>query len=190
MHRAAREVLAGFEDAEGGLSYERLNAILALTAKPVSWAYDVWDVLVEGLTDPGNHRRTIAAQLLSNLASSDPKKRILKDLDRIMAVTHDERFVTARHTLQAVWRIGLAGKKQREAIIARLAKRFEEAADEKPGRLIRYDIAVSLRQLYDATADRVAMETALRLIDTETDARHRKKYLTAWRGIDSSALKG
>lgn len=184
MHRSARALLASFDDAEGGLTVERLNTMLAQAAKPVSWAYDVWDALVEGLTDPGNHRRTIAAQLLSNLASSDPKKRILKDIDRIMAVTHDKRFVTARHTLQAVWRIGLAGKKQRDVVIARLTKRFEEAVDEKPGRLIRHDIAVSLRQLYDATNDRAVLERARRLIDSETDAKYRKKYLTAWRGAE------
>ena len=63
------------------------------------WAYDVWDVLRQGLTDPENHKRAIASRLLCHLALSDPKKRILKDLDALMAVTHDPRFVTARHTV-------------------------------------------------------------------------------------------
>ncbi len=182
MHRTARALLASFENAAGGLSNEEWSKLVGLSAKPVTWAYDVWDTLVEGLTDSDNHRRTIAAQILSNLAASDPKKRILKDLDRIMVVTHDERFVTARHTLQAVWKIGLAGKKQREAIVERLAKRFDEAAKEKNGKLVRYDIAVALRQLYDGSEDPRVKETATRLIDTETDAKYRKKYLTAWRG--------
>lgn len=182
MHRTARSLLSGYELAAGGLGYDEWSRLIAMSAKPVTWAYEVWDVLVEGLTDSDNHRRTLAAQILSNLAASDPKKRILKDLDRIMAVTHDERFVTARHTLQAVWRIGLAGRKQREAIVERLVKRFAEAEVEKNGKLVRYDIAVALRQLFDGSEDPRVKATAIRLIDTETDAKYRKKYLTAWRG--------
>lgn len=182
MHRTAKMLLTQFESAGGGLEQGQWSALLALAAKPVPWAYDVWDTLVAGLSDKDNHRRTIAAQLLCQLARSDPKRRILENLDAIMAVTHDPRFVTARHTLQALWQIGLAGKKQRDVIVARLGDRFAEAADEKNGTLIRYDIAVSLRSLFDATHDAGVKTAALALIETETDVKYRKKYAAAWRG--------
>lgn len=182
MHRRAKQILDQFADAEGGLTSDEFDALLKQTGKPVPWAYDVWDVMVAGLTDQDNHRRSIAAQVLCNLALSDPKKRILKDLDALMVVTHDARFVTARHSLSALWRIGLAGKKQRAVVVDRLAKRFAEAADEKNGTLIRYDIAVSLRNLFDAVQDESIKTTALALIATETDEKYRKKYATAWRG--------
>ena len=81
------------------MAYDALGAILDQATKPVPWAYEVWDVLRQGLTDPDNHKRAIASRLLCYLALSDPKKRILKDLDALMAVTHDPRFVTARHTV-------------------------------------------------------------------------------------------
>ena len=66
-----------------------------VTEKPVDWAYEVWDEMVEGLTHKDNHVRAISAQVLSNLAKSDPRNRMLKDFDKLLTVTKDERFVTA-----------------------------------------------------------------------------------------------
>ena len=91
--------------------------ILEATDKPVDWAYDVWDEMVENLSHKDNHNRAIAAQVLCNLAKSDPKNRMLKDFDALLAVTRDERFVTARHCLQALWKVGAAGKKQQKILI-------------------------------------------------------------------------
>ncbi|GIQ63917.1 hypothetical protein PACILC2_24850 [Paenibacillus cisolokensis] len=34
-----------------------------------------------------------------------------------MAVTKDKQFVTARHTLQSIWKIGLTGTKQKEMVV-------------------------------------------------------------------------
>ena len=84
--------------------------ILNVTEKPVDWAYDVWDEMLVGLTNSDNHIRAIAAQVLCNLAKSDPKERILRDFDKLLTVTKDERFVTARHCMQALWKIGVVGK--------------------------------------------------------------------------------
>ena len=54
--------------------------IIEVTDKPVDWAYEVWDDVVKNLKHQDNHNRAIAAQVLCNLAKSDPKERILKDL--------------------------------------------------------------------------------------------------------------
>lgn len=71
--------------------------ILKATDRPVDWAYEIWDDLLANLTHKDNHNRAIAAQILCSLAESDPKNRMLRDFDRLLAVTKDERFVTARH---------------------------------------------------------------------------------------------
>jgi len=71
----------------------------------VDWAYEVWDDLIEMLSDKDNHVRAIGAQVLCNLARSDPKGRMLKDFEKLLVVTRDERFVTARHTFQAIWKV-------------------------------------------------------------------------------------
>lgn len=78
------------------------RSLLETTGTPVDWAYEVWDDLLRILMDGDNRQRSIAAQVLSNLAKSDPKERMLKDLAALLKVTRDERFVTARHCLQGL----------------------------------------------------------------------------------------
>lgn len=154
--------------------------IMAATDEPVEWAYEVWDELVAGLADKDNHVRAIAAQVLCNLAKSDPEQRILHDFAMLLAVTKDERFVTARHCLQSLWKIGVVGAAQRSLLLAGLAFRFQECIVEKNCTLIRFDIAQGLRHLYDATGDAAVREQALALIATEEDTKYRKKYTAVW----------
>jgi len=155
--------------------------LLKATESPVTWAYEVWDCLLLTLRDGDNRQRSIASQVLSNLAKSDPKKRMLKDLAALLKVTKDERFVTARHCLQSLWKVGVAGEPQRTALLKGLAVRFEECASEKNCTLIRYDILVVLRRVYDITCDEKIRAMADRLMVTEPDPKYRKKYATVWR---------
>jgi hypothetical protein len=175
---------AGFEDLwskDRGLQNEAFNHVLALTAQPVDWAYDVWDELLAGLKHTDNHDRAIAAQVLCNLAKSDPQSRMLRDFDALFAVTRDERFVTARHCMQALWKVGAAGKEQRAVLVRALETRFAECAAERNCTLIRYDIVQSLRRLYDAVGDEDLRDVAVRLIESEDDLKYRKKYAGLWR---------
>jgi len=96
-------------------------------------------------------------------------------------VTKDERFVTARHCMQALWKVGAVGKKQQKKLIAGLTGRFAECATEKNCTLIRYDISQSLRNLYDAVKDEAVRKKALDLIETEPDLKYRKKYASLWK---------
>ena len=106
--------------------------ILEVTDKPVDWAYDAWDEVVENLSHKDNHNRAIAAQVLCNLAKSDPENRMLEDFSALLVVTKDERFVTARHCLQALWKVGAAGEKQQELLVDGLEGRFRECIGESP----------------------------------------------------------
>jgi hypothetical protein len=89
-----------------GADRQRQNAayasLMEATDVPVDWAHDTWDEVVANLTHADNHNRAIAGQLLCNLAAHDPTDRILGDLDALMKVTKDERFVTAVHPPAAV----------------------------------------------------------------------------------------
>lgn len=169
----------GAED--GAVRLEALNEMLAATERPVDWAYEVWDGLVARLGHKDNHQRAIAAQLLCNLAKSDPERRIVRDFDALLAATRDPRFVTARHSLQALWKIGAVSPEHRRLLVQGLAERFREAAAEKNGTLVRYDIVEGLRKLYDQAPDEQLRETALALIATETDSKYQKKYASLWR---------
>jgi hypothetical protein len=166
---------------DGQTRYDALEALMAATNAPVDWAYEVWDDLVQRTRHPDNHQRAIATTLLCNLAKSDADGRILKALPAIMAVTRDDKFVTARHTIQALWKIGAAGEAQRQAVLARTMERFVDCAAEKNCTLIRYDLLVGLRELYTAVPDEAIKTQALALIESETDSKYRKKYQTVWK---------
>lgn len=155
--------------------------LLDETDQPVDWSYQIWDEMLAGLTNKDNHVRAISAQLLSNLARSDPKERMLRDFDKLLEVTKDERFVTARHCLQSLWKVGVSGKKQQKIYMDGLERRFKECLNEKNWSLIRYDILQSMRNVYDEVKDETIREKALELIDSEQDPKYRKKYAGLWR---------
>ncbi|MEO6038078.1 MAG: hypothetical protein ABIQ93_06665 [Saprospiraceae bacterium] len=157
------------------------TTLMEATSQPVDWAYDIWDPLVKLLTDKDNRRRAIAAQVLCNLAKSDPKKKMRKTLPALLAVTKDERFVTARHCMQSLWKVGVVSKDLQKQLLAGLGVRFDECATEKNCTLIRYDIIVVLGQLFDQTRDEQIRQTAQAWIATEPDLKYRKKYADVWK---------
>jgi hypothetical protein len=103
-----------------------------------------------------------------------------KDFPLLMTVTRDEKFVTARHSLQSVWKVGLE-KKMQKTVVEALANRFKDCITEKNWTLIRYDIIQDLRNLYDETGDEKIRQQALALIETEEDAKYKKKYASVWK---------
>ena len=176
LEQAVETLKSGDKNGIAG-AYESLQ--VAMLGKPgclindlpnkVDWADSVWNDFVALLTHENNHVRSIAGQMVANLAQSMKPGAVSKDLDKLEAVTHDEKFVTARHVLQSIWKVGLGDSKLRKDLIERLAGRFKNCSDEKNSTLIRYDILVGLRSLFDATSDMAAKETALSLIPLEKD---------------------
>lgn len=181
MDRTTRMHLDNIRSRDGRLQNKAYLVLIDKTEQPVDWAYEAWDELVEGLRHKDNHVRAISAQLLANLAKSDPKGRMFKDFDKLLAVTKDERFVTARHCLQSIWKVGLAGKNARQLAVKGLEKRYRECITEKNCTLIRYDVILDLRKLYDATTSGEIKEKALELMELEQDANYRRKYVSVWK---------
>jgi hypothetical protein len=181
VDKTTRTHLDNIRSEDGQLQNKAYGYLMEKTEKPVSWAYEAWDELVDELTHKDNHVRAIAAQVLANLAKSDPKGRMCKDFDKLLAVTKDERFVTARHCLQAIWKVGLAGKNAQQLVVKGLEQRYRECVAEKNGSLVRYDIIVDLRNLYNATTSSEIKEKALELIELEQDLKYKKKYAGVWR---------
>jgi len=181
MDRIIRTNLDNLRSEDREIQNKAFFYILEATDKPVDWAYEVWDEMLESLSHKDNHVRAIAAQVLANLARSDPENRMLNDFDALLAVTKDERFVTARHCLQAIWKVGTAGKAQQNKLVDGLEGRFNECITEKNCTLIRYDILQGLRNLYDEGKDEKVRQKALELIETEEDIKYRKKYARLWR---------
>ncbi|MCM3491143.1 hypothetical protein M3689_17730 [Alkalihalophilus marmarensis] len=161
--------------------YEAYQKILTITNEKVDWAYGVWNQLVEDLTHKDGHQRSRAAQYLANLAISDPEMRIMDDFPKLWQVTKDEKFVTARHSLQSIWKVGIAGDAQKELVMVAMVDRFENGTDEKNYTLIRNDIIQNMRNLYDHYQDEEIKQTALELIETVEDAKYKKKYLAIFK---------
>lgn len=181
MNKAIQSNIANIRSQDKDLQNQAFTDLLTATDKPVDWAYEAWDELLDGLTHNENHVRAISAQVLCNLAKSDPMNRMLKDFDKLLAVTKDERFVTARHCLQSLWKVGVAGKKQQRVYMQGLERRFQECITEKNCTLIRYDILQSFRNVYDMVKEEEIKEKALALIAIEEDPKYKKKYSGLWR---------
>lgn len=178
------QIKLAFEKSKSGDKDERYEAylnILKATDEQVDWAYEVWDQLIEDLTHKDNHQRSRAAQYLANLAKSDPEKRMMTDFPKLWEVTKDEKFVTARHSLQSIWKVGIAGTAQKEMVMEALVERFKNCIEEKNFTLIRNDIIQNMRNLYDNFNDENIKQTALDLIETVEDKKYKKKYMDIWK---------
>ncbi|MFT0801886.1 hypothetical protein VSK91_09300 [Bacillus swezeyi] len=182
MDHFIQTYFANLESKDKNIQYEAYQNILAVTEKEVDWAYEVWDQLLEDLHHQDHHKRSRAAQFLSYLAISDPDKRILNDFPELWEVTKDEKFVTARHSLQSIWRVGLAGTEQREMVLHHLVERFNNCLPEKNHTLIRFDIIQGLRHLYDAMINAEEIkQIAIDLVSKEENEKYQKKYKTIWK---------
>ena len=107
MDTTIRKSVDNIRSNDKDLQNKAYTFLLDATDQPVDWSYEIWDEMLAGLTHKDNHVRAISAQILSNLAKSDPKNRMLRDFDKLLDVTKDERFVTDRHCLQSLWKVGV-----------------------------------------------------------------------------------
>lgn len=183
MNEKVKTLFTHLQLADREKRYVAFTTLLEEMKQPVDWAYEVWDELIVDTTHKDAHKRSIAAQFLSYLAISDPQNRMLEDFHYVWKVTYDEKFVTARHSLQAIWRIALAGEKQQELVLSHLIDRFENGMNEKNATLIRFDIIQSMRYLFAETGDQNLKDEALRLIALEDDPKYYKKYAKVWKDV-------
>jgi hypothetical protein len=181
MDKIIRTHLDNIRSEDGQVQFKAYDYLMKETEQPVDWAYEAWGEIVEGLTHKDNHVRAITSQILTHLAKSDPKGKIFKDFDKLLNVTKDERFVTARHCMQALWNVGVVSKKHQKMYVEGMSGRFTECIKEKNGYLIRYDILVSMRNVYNEVGDESIREKAQVLIESEKDLNNKKKYATVWK---------
>lgn len=152
---------------------------------PVEWIYTVWDELFLQLKNNNIHRRSIAAQLICNLAKSDTEGRLLKDIDKLLGSTIEEKLLMTRHSFQTIWKIAIINNELKSKIIAHLTLLFTASITEKNYPLIRYDILLILRKIYNLLKDKFVKDLALMLIQKETDFNNQSKYKSLWNDIIS-----
>jgi hypothetical protein len=189
VNKDVEALFAARRSSDRDRAYEALRTLFRMTEQPVDWAYDVWPDLLDDLSAREGSTRAFAAQMLARLAISDPDGRMLNDFPRLASVMNDEKTVTARHTLQSLWRIGRAGAAQRELVVSAMVARFEGCADEKGARLVRRDVVAALGRLWRATAEASVRERADALVDAEPSEEERKKQRAAWQEAVGAAAE-
>lgn len=166
--------------------YESFQHLLKTTNEKVDWAYEVWNDLLEAAASKNNHLRTLAVQLLSNLAKSDNEHRLIKDIDKLIAVTKDEKFVTARHSLLSLWKAGIAYKPLQQIVTDKLEARYNECETEKNYTLLRYDIITVIKKIFDHVQDEGIKKQSFEMINREANEKYKIKYASVWKDV----LKG
>jgi hypothetical protein len=174
-------LFAARESSDRDAAYQAFVDLMALADKPVDWSYEVWDRMVGDLSHRDGHRRAFAAQMLARLAISDPENRMRRDFAALAAVMKDEKTVTARHALQTIWRVGLAGPDRLTSVLDALTKRFRECSSERNASLVRTDVVTALGRLFRATGDAKVEARAASLIASEKDEKASKKQSSSWK---------
>lgn len=181
MEQKISELISNILGTDKDLRTNSYLELMKITEQKVDWAYEVWDLLVENFNHPNNHTRSIVGQLISNLTKSDDEGRIRQDFPKLIELTKDKMFVTARHVLLSIWKIGLTGENNMLLVLDGLSERYRNCTEEKNWTLIRSDIIQSLKKLYVALGDERISKAAVELIDQESDEKYKKKYTSIWR---------
>jgi hypothetical protein len=180
MNAQVRALFAARESSDRDAAYKAFVDLMTLAQEPVTWSYEVWDQLVGDLSHRDGHKRAFAAQLLARLAISDPEHRMRRDFAALAKAMRDEKTVTARHALQSIWRVGLAGPDRLALVLDALGKRFRACSSEKHASLVRTDVITSLGHLFCATGDPSIEACAERLIASDRDEGARRKQRSSW----------
>ena len=182
MEKEILHLLSNLNEHDRDLQYKSYEELMKIIKEPVDWTYSVWEQLIKALTYQNAYVRAQAAQILCALAAtSDPEERVLEDFMKIWAITYDEEAFAAIQSLQSIWQIGLAGQVQRDLVVSHLARRFHSCVDEKQPTVIRYEIIVALKKMFDKTDDSKLLNITKNLIEKEQDLKLQKKYKAALR---------
>jgi hypothetical protein len=176
MNEQLKIIFADLASSDDGTRMSALKTVLALTEQPVEWVYEVWDDLLQRLQHENSYQRTIAVKVLCRLAKSDHENRLAASLDHLLAHTRDEKFITSRQCIQALWEVAVANLSLRERVVAHLEQRFADTAGDAHPNLIRQDVVQSLKRIHDESKDEQILHRARALLDLDKEAKNRKGY--------------
>jgi hypothetical protein len=176
MDKEVKKYIDDLSSTDDQTRLKALQTLLKMTETPVDWVYEVWDSLLEKLKNENSYQRSIGIMLLCNLAKSDREDRLKLSLDRLLAHTKDEKFITSRQCIQNIWKAAATTRANREEVLKHLEKRFMECEQEKHYNLLRQDMIQSFVMLNQHTEDRKLLARAQTLVEKEQNAKYRKQY--------------
>lgn len=121
----------------------RYNAFLLLQAhsKTSSAAYAYWDNLAEKLDSDNSYQRSLGVMLLAENVHWDTEDKFGGVLEKFLACCTDEKFITARQTIQALAVIIKATDKYNVTISKGLAGLDFSKYKENQQSLLKRDVA-------------------------------------------------
>lgn len=176
MDNLVKECIDNLGSTDDNTRLNALQTILKITEDKVDWVYEVWDDLVCKLDHENSYQRSIAIMVLCNLAKSDSENRIEGILDRLLAHTRDDKFITSRQCIQNIWKVAAINNRTKTIVLDHLEKQYADCSEDKHYNLIRQDVIQSIRLLYDYEEDDSLLARAKEMIKMEKEDRYRKKY--------------
>lgn len=150
-------LLHDLESVDGNVRKPAFDRLLAITDERVDWLEDVFEALKTKLYSKNAFQRSIGVMLLSNLAKSDVSGRLALCADRCLELLEDEKFMTARLTAQAIWKIAVAQPPLRAKVVDALMLALGNSNASPHPNLIRQDIVLSLVRVYSSAPKGVDM---------------------------------
>jgi hypothetical protein len=121
----------------------RYNAFLLLqaNARQFPLVYQHWDKLAGRLEDSNSYQRSIGVMLISENIKWDKEAKFTKAIDRYLSCCVDEKFITARQTVQGLVNIIAATSKYNPKIKETLTHYPLEKYKANQQKLLQKDIA-------------------------------------------------
>jgi hypothetical protein len=176
-----RESIANLHSKDDKVRFAALQSVLKETDAKVKWIYDVWEGLVNSLSDENSYQRSIAVMVICNLAKSDTEGKLSKAIGRLLPLTNDEKFVTSRQCIQNLWKVAVTSTSLKKKVVDHLIAQYKNCTNDKHYNLIRLDIHQSLRNICDQSLDSGIRSKALELIEMEEEPKFRKRYAAIWK---------
>jgi hypothetical protein len=127
----------------------RYTAFLLLQAySPLApTVYGHWDVLVQKLDSENSYQRSLGVMLLSENVRWDTQGKFGQVLAKFLACCTDEKFITARQTLQALVKVVDATKVYNQTIANHISSLDVSKYKENQQFLLKKDIAALQKEL-------------------------------------------
>jgi hypothetical protein len=125
----------------------RYNAFLLLQAqsKEAPSVYPYWNVLEKKLDSDNSYQRSLGVMLIAENARWNIEGKFVKIFGKYMACCGDEKFITARQTIQGLATITQSTDRYNESIKAALTNlQFSQYKDNQRKLLIK-DVAAALK---------------------------------------------
>ncbi len=127
----------------------RYNAFLLLQAhsQNAPSIYPYWDTLAKKLDSDNSYQRSLGVMLIAENARWDSEGKFGKTISKFMACCNDEKFITARQTIQAIATIAKATNKYNQTFEQNLANLQFAQYKENQQKLLKKDVANTLKTI-------------------------------------------